>query len=52
MEGFLDFNFKFHIYCYCAQGNHIELQKMTGWYGPKVLYFGDHVYSDLAVSKV
>ncbi|GFS06889.1 5'-nucleotidase domain-containing protein 3-like [Elysia marginata] len=30
------------------QGNHIELQKMTGWYGPKVLYFGDHVYSDLA----
>ncbi|CAL1547611.1 unnamed protein product [Lymnaea stagnalis] len=30
------------------QGNHHELQKMTGWYGPKVLYFGDHVYSDLA----
>ncbi|BFZ06162.1 hypothetical protein BsWGS_09201 [Bradybaena similaris] len=30
------------------QGNHQELQKMTGWYGPKVLYFGDHVYSDLA----
>ncbi|CAG5122824.1 unnamed protein product, partial [Candidula unifasciata] len=30
------------------QGNHKELQKMTGWYGPKVLYFGDHVYSDLA----
>jgi HAD superfamily 5'-nucleotidase-like hydrolase len=30
------------------QGNHQELQKMTGWLGPKVLYFGDHVYSDLA----
>ncbi|XP_012943195.1 5'-nucleotidase domain-containing protein 3 [Aplysia californica] len=29
------------------QGNLHELQKMTGWYGPKVLYFGDHVYSDL-----
>ena len=23
---------------------------MTGWFGPEVLYFGDHVYSDLAVS--
>ena len=23
---------------------------MTGWFGPQVLYFGDHVYSDLAVS--
>lgn len=24
------------------------LQKLTGWYGHKVLYFGDHPYSDLA----
>ena len=23
--------------------------KFTGWYGPNVLYFGDHVYSDLRV---
>ncbi|XP_059171170.1 5'-nucleotidase domain-containing protein 3-like isoform X1 [Physella acuta] len=30
------------------QGNHHELQELTGWYGPKVLYFGDHIYSDLA----
>ena len=21
---------------------------MTGWKGPRVLYFGDHVYADLA----
>ena len=26
--------------------------KFTGWYGPKVLYFGDHVYSDLMVSTI
>ncbi|KAK6962873.1 5p-nucleotidase domain-containing protein 3 [Biomphalaria glabrata] len=30
------------------QGNHHDLQEMTGWYGTKVLYFGDHLYSDLA----
>jgi hypothetical protein len=24
------------------------LQHLTGWYGHKVLYFGDHPYSDLA----
>ena len=24
--------------------------KFTGWYGPKVLYFGDHVFSDLMVN--
>lgn len=30
------------------QGNYYMLQDMTGWYGFNVLYFGDHVYSDLA----
>ena len=25
-----------------------ELQRLTGWSGEKVLYFGDHVYADLA----
>ena len=31
------------------QGNMQEFIKMTGWSGDRVLYFGDHVYSDLAV---
>ncbi|XP_053404307.1 5'-nucleotidase domain-containing protein 3-like isoform X2 [Mercenaria mercenaria] len=30
------------------QGNFHDFQHMTGWYGSKVLYFGDHVYTDLA----
>ncbi|KAL5004234.1 hypothetical protein ScPMuIL_017690 [Solemya velum] len=30
------------------QGNFYLLRQMTGWNGSKVLYFGDHVYSDLA----
>ncbi|KAK7091000.1 hypothetical protein V1264_010723 [Littorina saxatilis] len=30
------------------QGNLYTLRQMTGWFGPRVLYFGDHVYSDLA----
>ncbi|XP_076435703.1 5'-nucleotidase domain-containing protein 2-like [Babylonia areolata] len=30
------------------QGNLYQLRQMTGWFGPQVLYFGDHVYSDLA----
>ncbi|XP_025079315.1 5'-nucleotidase domain-containing protein 2-like [Pomacea canaliculata] len=30
------------------QGNVHRLRQMTGWFGPRVLYFGDHVYSDLA----
>ncbi|XP_052217507.1 5'-nucleotidase domain-containing protein 3-like isoform X2 [Dreissena polymorpha] len=30
------------------QGNFKDFRHMTGYYGPKVLYFGDHVYSDLA----
>ena len=25
-----------------------ELQKLTGWTGDRVLYFGDHPYADLA----
>nr|KAG5698473.1 hypothetical protein BaRGS_022003 [Batillaria attramentaria] len=31
-----------------TQGNLYQLREMTGWFGPRVLYFGDHVYSDLA----
>ncbi|KAJ8310729.1 hypothetical protein KUTeg_012594 [Tegillarca granosa] len=31
-----------------TQGNFSLFRQMTGWYGSKVLYFGDHVYSDLA----
>ncbi|XP_038635945.1 5'-nucleotidase domain-containing protein 3 isoform X2 [Scyliorhinus canicula] len=30
------------------QGNLYEFLKLTGWTGSKVLYFGDHIYSDLA----
>ncbi|XP_058940914.2 5'-nucleotidase domain-containing protein 3 [Pocillopora verrucosa] len=29
------------------EGNIEQFIKFTGWYGPNVLYFGDHVYSDL-----
>ncbi|CAL8320203.1 unnamed protein product [Gadus morhua 'NCC'] len=32
------------------QGNLYEFLRLTGWRGSKVLYFGDHIYSDLAVS--
>lgn len=31
-----------------TQGNLYQLRQLTGWFGPRVLYFGDHVYSDLA----
>lgn len=34
------------------QGNLYEFLKLTGWRGSKVLYFGDHIYSDLAVSNL
>ncbi|XP_023932660.1 5'-nucleotidase domain-containing protein 3 [Lingula anatina] len=30
------------------EGNMDDLQKITGWHGAKMLYFGDHVYTDLA----
>ncbi|KAJ8261698.1 hypothetical protein GJAV_G00157300 [Gymnothorax javanicus] len=30
------------------QGNLYEFLQLTGWRGSKVLYFGDHIYSDLA----
>lgn len=33
------------------QGNLFDFLRLTGWRGSKVLYFGDHLYSDLAVSK-
>uniref|UniRef100_A0AAY4CJ18 5'-nucleotidase domain containing 3 n=1 Tax=Denticeps clupeoides TaxID=299321 RepID=A0AAY4CJ18_9TELE len=33
------------------QGNLYEFLRLTGWRGSKVLYFGDHIYSDLAVRK-
>ncbi|KAL9987211.1 hypothetical protein ACROYT_G001482 [Oculina patagonica] len=29
------------------EGNIEQFIKFTGWYGPNVLYLGDHVYSDL-----
>lgn len=32
------------------QGNLVDFLRLTGWRGSKVLYFGDHLYSDLAVS--
>uniref|UniRef100_A0A8D0H4M8 5'-nucleotidase domain containing 2 n=1 Tax=Sphenodon punctatus TaxID=8508 RepID=A0A8D0H4M8_SPHPU len=31
------------------QGNLFDFLRLTGWRGSKVLYFGDHLYSDLAV---
>lgn len=31
------------------QGNMAGLISMTGWKGAQVLYFGDHVFGDLAV---
>lgn len=30
------------------QGNLYEFLRLTGWVGTSVLYFGDHIYSDLA----
>uniref|UniRef100_A0A8D2KCQ9 5'-nucleotidase domain containing 3 n=1 Tax=Urocitellus parryii TaxID=9999 RepID=A0A8D2KCQ9_UROPR len=33
------------------QGNLYEFLKLTGWRGSRVLYFGDHIYSDLAVHR-
>ncbi|XP_068111114.1 5'-nucleotidase domain-containing protein 2 [Hyperolius riggenbachi] len=30
------------------QGNLFDFLQLTGWRGSKVLYFGDHIYSDLA----
>ncbi|KFM66561.1 5'-nucleotidase domain-containing protein 3, partial [Stegodyphus mimosarum] len=34
--------------CVYMEGNLKELQRLTGWYGNSVLYFGDQIYSDLA----
>lgn len=31
------------------QGNLFDFLRLTEWRGPRVLYFGDHLYSDLAV---
>ncbi|XP_067947991.1 5'-nucleotidase domain-containing protein 3-like isoform X2 [Watersipora subatra] len=31
-----------------SEGNLYDLRQFTGWSGSKVLYFGDHVYTDLA----
>lgn len=36
--------------CLVLQGNLFDFLRLTGWRGSKVLYFGDHLYSDLAVS--
>ena len=30
----------------------LDFAKLTGWVGSHVLYTGDHVYSDLAVSQI
>ncbi|KAM3872064.1 5'-nucleotidase domain-containing protein 2 [Diretmus argenteus] len=30
------------------QGNLVDFLRLTGWRGSRVLYFGDHLYSDLA----
>ena len=35
--------------CRC-QGNIADLMSLTGWSADRVLYIGDHVYTDLAVS--
>lgn len=40
------------IYLLLLQGNLYEFLKLTGWRGSKVLYFGDHIYSDLAVRSL
>lgn len=37
------------VHFICCQGNLYEFLRLTGWRGSKVLYFGDHIYSDLAV---
>ena len=42
------YRFYFTVKC-VFQGNFYDLRELTGWYGGKVLYFGDHVYTDLAV---
>ena len=34
------------------QGNVRDFIRMTGWSGYRVLYFGDNVFSDLAVSLI
>lgn len=31
-----------------SEGNLADLLQFTGWAGANVLYFGDHVYTDLA----
>ncbi|XP_064639084.1 5'-nucleotidase domain-containing protein 3-like isoform X2 [Lineus longissimus] len=31
-----------------TEGNLAHFRELTNWFGSKVLYFGDHVYSDLA----
>ncbi|PIK36877.1 putative 5'-nucleotidase domain-containing protein 3 [Apostichopus japonicus] len=33
---------------YYLEGNVEQFTKLTGWDGSRVLYFGDHIYSDLA----
>uniref|UniRef100_A0A8C6P0Q8 5'-nucleotidase domain containing 3 n=1 Tax=Nothobranchius furzeri TaxID=105023 RepID=A0A8C6P0Q8_NOTFU len=38
----------FNVDVFDLQGNLYEFLRLTGWRGSKVLYFGDHIYSDLA----
>lgn len=42
----------FLMYVFDLQGNLYEFLRLTGWIGSKVLYFGDHIYSDLAVRSI
>lgn len=37
-----------HFIPFYLQGTVSQLQDMTGWKGERVLYFGDHPYTDLA----
>ena len=42
---------RFSLCSFYLQGNLFDFLRLTGWRGSKVLYFGDHLYSDLAVSE-
>lgn len=40
------------FFAFCFQGNIKLFTRFTEWEGPHVLYFGDHVYSDLMVDVI
>ena len=44
--------FQWNLSCrFCSKGNLTNLISMTNWQGNDVLYIGDHIYGDLAVSS-